>query len=161
MLMRLLRAASPQIHFLRTWSTRLPLLRWHPALQGAVPVARDIAFAISAVLVLLLLPFGTGAAQAHALLDHADPRVGNTVKSPRIVSLWFTQNLESSFSSIEVLDAGGARMNVGNALVDSNDRKLLHVPVRVLPPGTYTVKWHVLSVDTHTSDGVFTFYVGL
>jgi methionine-rich copper-binding protein CopC len=157
--MRLLRAASPQIHFSRTWSTRPPLLRWHPALRGAVPAARDIAFAISAVLVLLLS--GIGAAQAHALLDHADPRVGNTVKSPRIVSLWFTQNLESSFSSIEVLDAGGARMNVGNALVDSNDRKLLRVPIRVLPPGTYTVKWHVLSVDTHTSDGVFTFHVGL
>ena len=148
MLMRLLRAASPQVHFSHTWS-------------AAGPAARDIAFAISAVLLLVLLPFGTGAAQAHALLDHADPRVGNTVKSPRIVSLWFTQNLEGSFSRIEVLDAGGARMNVGNALVDSNDRKLLRVPVRVLPPGTYTVKWHVLSVDTHTSDGVFTFHVGL
>jgi methionine-rich copper-binding protein CopC len=123
-------------------------------------VARDIAFAISAVLLLLLLPYEIGAARAHSLLDHADPRVGNIVKSPRIVSLWFTQNLESSFSGIEVLDAGGARMNVGNALVDSHDRKLLRAPVRVLPPGTYTVKWHVLSVDTHTTDGVFTFRVG-
>jgi copper resistance protein C len=108
----------------------------------------------------LLLPLGSGAAHAHAFLDHADPRVGNTVKSPRIVSLWFTQNLESSFSAIEVLDSKGARMNAGNALVDTNDRKLLRVPVRVLPPGTYTVKWHVLSVDTHTTEGNFTFHVG-
>jgi methionine-rich copper-binding protein CopC len=51
-------------------------------------------------------------------------------------------------------------MNAGNALVDNNDRKLMRVPVKVLPPGTYTVKWHVLSVDTHTSDGSFTFHVG-
>jgi methionine-rich copper-binding protein CopC len=82
------------------------------------------------------------------------------VKSPRIVSLWFTQNLESSFSGIDVLNADGMRMNAGNALVDNNDRKLMRVPVKVLPPGTYTVKWHVLSVDTHTSDGSFTFHVG-
>jgi copper resistance protein C len=109
---------------------------------------------------LLLLRLNTGAAHAHAFLDHAEPRVGNTVKSPRIVSLWFTQNIESAFSSIEVLDANGGRMNVGNAVVDSRDRKLLRVPVRVLPPGAYTVKWHVLSVDTHTTDGSFTFHVG-
>jgi len=112
------------------------------------------------VAALLLLCLGTGAAQAHALLDHADPRVGNTVKSPRIVSLWFTQNLESSFSTINVLDANGTRMNAGNAVVDSRDRKLLRVPVRVLPAGSYTVKWHVLSVDTHTTEGSFTFHVG-
>jgi copper resistance protein C len=119
-----------------------------------------LALGISAVLMLLSLPFGIGAAHAHALLDHADPRVGNTVKSPRIISLWFTQNLEGSFSGIDVLDANGTRMNAGNALVDNNDRKLMRVPVRVLPPGTYTVKWHVLSVDTHTTEGNFTFHVG-
>jgi copper resistance protein C len=112
------------------------------------------------VLLLLLLRLGIGSAQAHAFLDHADPRVGNTVKSPRVISLWFTQNLESAFSTIDVLDSKGARMNVGNALVDTNDRKLLRVPVRVLPAGTYSVKWHVLSVDTHTTEGNFTFHVG-
>ena len=113
---------------------------------------------ISALL-MLLLRLDTGAAYAHAMLDHADPRVGNTVKSPRAVSLWFTQNLESAFSAIDVLDSAGARMNAGNATVDANDRKLLRVSVKALPAGTYTVKWHVLSVDTHTTEGNFTFHV--
>jgi copper resistance protein C len=122
--------------------------------------ALKVVLAICAVVPLLSVPFGIGAARAHAFLDRADPRVGNTVRSPRIVSLWFTQNLESSFSGIDVLNADGTRMNAGNALVDNNDRKLMRVPVKVLPPGTYTVKWHVLSVDTHTSDGSFTFHVG-
>jgi len=103
---------------------------------------------------------GIGAAHAHAFLDHSDPRVGNTVKSPRIVSLWFTQNLESAFSTIDVLNSSGASMNAGRALVDSRDRKLLRVAVKALPAGTYTVRWHVLSVDTHTTDGSFTFHVG-
>jgi methionine-rich copper-binding protein CopC len=125
---------------------------------GLLRMKSELFGMISALLLLLCL--GIGAAHAHAFLDHSDPRVGNTVKSPRIVSLWFTQNLEGSFSTIEVLDANGARMNVGNALVDAKDRKLLRVPVRALPAGTYTVKWHVLSVDTHTTDGNFTFRVG-
>jgi len=121
------------------------------ALLRAVPTLR---------LLPLLLALDIGAVHAHALLDHADPRVGNTVKSPpRTVSLWFTQNLESTFSTIEVLDPNGARMNAGNASVDANDRKLLRVPLKALPAGTYTVKWHVLSVDTHTTEGNFTFHV--
>jgi methionine-rich copper-binding protein CopC len=82
------------------------------------------------------------------------------VKSPpRAVALWFTQNLESAFSTIEVRDASGAQMNAGKASVDASDRKLLRVPVKALPAGTYTVKWHVLSVDTHTTEGNFTFHV--
>jgi copper resistance protein C len=107
----------------------------------------------------LMLPFGAGMAHAHALLDHADPRVGNMVKSPHMVSLWFTQNLEGSFSDIQVLDAGGARVSTGHAAVDTSDHKLLRVPVKALPAGKYTVKWHVLSVDTHITEGNFTFNV--
>jgi copper resistance protein C len=109
--------------------------------------------------VAALSAFRADMAGAHALLDHADPRVGNTVKNPRMVSLWFTQNLEGSFSGIEVLDANGQPVNTGRAVVDSNDRKLLRVPVKALPAGTYTVRWHVLSVDTHTTQGNFTFRV--
>jgi methionine-rich copper-binding protein CopC len=115
--------------------------------------------AISTALLLLTLPLSTGMAHAHALLDHADPRVGNAVKSPRMVSLWFTQNLEGTFSDIQVLDASGARVNTGRAAVDASDRKLLRVPVKALAAGRYTVKWHVLSVDTHTTEGNFTFNV--
>jgi methionine-rich copper-binding protein CopC len=58
--------------------------------------------------------------------------------------------------SVEVLDASGARMNVGNASVDG---KMMQVQVKALPAGTYTVKWHVLSVNTHTTEGNFTFTV--
>jgi copper resistance protein C len=111
------------------------------------------------VLLLLSLRLDVGIADAHALLDRADPRVGNTVKSPHIVSLWFTQNVESAFSTIEVLDSNGARMNAGSAVVDKSDHRLLRVPVKVLPAGTYTVKWRVLSADTHTTQGNFAFHV--
>jgi methionine-rich copper-binding protein CopC len=111
---------------------------------------------LSTSAVLLALAAGGGAADAHALLDHADPRVGNTVKSPRAVSLWFTQNLEGGFSTIEVFDSSGTQVNTGKAVASG---KLLRVGVKALSAGTYTVRWHVLSVDSHTTEGSFTFNV--
>jgi methionine-rich copper-binding protein CopC len=114
-------------------------------------------------LIATLLPglvLGAAPAHAHAFLDRASPRVGSTVRSaPSEVSLWFTQSIEPSFSSAQVRNASGARVDQG-AHVDGSNRALLHVPVSSLPPGTYKVHWRVLSVDTHTTEGNFSFRVG-
>jgi copper resistance protein C len=102
--------------------------------------------------------FATGEATAHAFLDHAEPRVGNTVATaPREVTLWFTQKLEPAFSSITVTNAAGERVDSGKARVSGTQ---MSVPLRPGGPGTYRVNWHVLSADTHTTEGNFTFQVG-
>src|SRR5215468_8672971 len=106
----------------------------------------------------LLLVLAAGAAQAHAFLDHAEPRVGNKIASPpRQVTLWFTQKLEPAFSSVTVTNAAGERVDSGKARVSGNQ---MSVSLRPGGAGTYRVNWRVLSVDTHTSDGSFTFQVG-
>lgn len=98
---------------------------------------------------------------AHAFLDHSDPAVGSTVPtSPAVMHLWFTQQLEPAFSSVTVSDQSGAAVNDGTATIDSSDPTEMTVKLKPLPPGTYTVKWHVLSVDTHTTEGDFNFQVG-
>ena len=99
-------------------------------------------------------------ALAHAALDHAAPRVGSTVaQAPKEVVLWFTEKLEPAFSSIEVRNAQGTSVNAGKAAIGS-DRTQLRVPLKPLPAGTYKVIWQVLSVDTHRTQGNFTFRVG-
>ncbi|MFZ0103951.1 MAG: copper resistance protein CopC [Pseudolabrys sp.] len=35
----------------------------------------------------------------------------------------------------------------------------MRVPLKTLPKGTYKVLWHVLSVDTHRTQGDFSFRV--
>ena len=56
----------------------------------------------------------TGAAHAHAFLDHAEPPVGNKVASPpREVMLWFTQKLEPAFSSVTATGPAGERLDAG------------------------------------------------
>ena len=107
---------------------------------------------------LFLMPLTPIAAQAHAFLDHASPLVGSTVASaPREVSLTFTQNLESAFSSVQVTDANGARVDQGKAQISGNT---MRVGLKASGPGAYHVHWHALSVDTHTTQGSFTFHVG-
>ena len=97
---------------------------------------------------------------AHAHLDHASPAVGSTVaQAPKEVVLWFTNKLEAAFSSIEVRDQKGAVVNSGKSSV-GGDGTQMRVPLKNLPAGTYKVMWRVLSVDTHRTQGDFTFRVG-
>jgi methionine-rich copper-binding protein CopC len=107
---------------------------------------------------LLLTELGTTGAQAHAFLDHASPLVGSTVPAaPHELTLWFTQNLEAAFSTVEVFDSNGGRVDQGKRSISGNT---MHVGLKALVAGTYRVRWHVLSVDTHTTQGSFTFHVG-
>jgi methionine-rich copper-binding protein CopC len=106
----------------------------------------------------LLLLLTAGQASAHAFLERAEPRVGNKVATPpREVTLWFTEKLEAAFSSVTVTNAAGQRVDTGKARVSGNQ---MSVSVRSGGTGTYRVNWHVLSVDTHRTDGDFTFQVG-
>ena len=115
---------------------------------------RILNLATTALLAFLV----STAANAHAFLDHAEPRVGSTVSAaPKEVVLFFSQNLEPAFSTIEVSDASGARVDQGKPKVSATT---MRVGVKPLPPGTYRVRWQVLSVDTHTTEGSFTFQVG-
>jgi len=110
------------------------------------------------ILSALLAVLGNVAAQTHAFLDRASPLVGSTVASaPREVSLTFTQNVEAAFSSVQVTDGNGARVDQGKPQVSGNT---MRVGLKSLSAGTYRVRWQVLSVDTHKTEGSFTFSVG-
>jgi copper resistance protein C len=107
---------------------------------------------------LFLIALGGAAAHAHAFLDHASPLVGSTVGSaPHEVSLTFTQSLEPAFSSVQVTDAKGARVDTGKAQVSGST---MRIGLKSIGPGSYRVHWQVLSVDTHKTQGSFSFQVG-
>jgi methionine-rich copper-binding protein CopC len=95
-------------------------------------------------------------AQAHAFLDHAEPRVGSTVASPSLVELWMTEDLEPIFSTVQVFDAQGRE-------VDEKDLKIrgatMVVSLPKLEAGTFLVKWKAVATDTHRTSGTFNFTV--
>ena len=49
-------------------------------------------------------------------------------------------------------------MDAGKPVAQGEGR-VLQVKLKPLPPGVYTVVWHVTSVDTHKTEGHFTFTV--
>jgi hypothetical protein len=115
---------------------------------------------VAAAVLAGAVTLGAATVQAHAFLDHANPAVGSTVPAaPETVTMWFTQQLEPAFTTATVTDASGNTVGAGPAQVDPNDPMELRVALKKLAPGTYTVAWHALSVDTHTTTGHFTFTV--
>lgn len=99
-------------------------------------------------------------AVAHALLERADPRAGSKTRAaPTEVRLSFTERLEPAYSSARVTSASGDRVDRGDARIDAANATTLRVPLKPLAPGTYRVRWRVVSVDTHVTEGDYTFTV--
>ena len=107
--------------------------------------------AVTAVLTAL-----SGAVSAHAILKHAEPPPrASTNVLPSQVILDFSEALEPRFSSITLQDAQKQRFDKGDAHVAADDPKRLVVDLKPLQPGIYKVIWHAVSVDTHTTEGVY------
>lgn len=101
----------------------------------------------------------TTLAFAHAFLDHATPAVGSSVQgSPSELELTFTQNIVADFSGLSLKAEGGQGVPLGKPVV--GPANTLHARLgRALKPGTYVVSWHVVSVDTHHTQGSYKFTV--
>src|SRR5262245_20752146 len=112
------------------------------------------------IIFFFILMVGSARLEAHAFLKDADPRVGSTVRtSPGQVRIRFTENIEPAVSSIQVFDASGKEVDKRDLHVDSSDHALLQVSQPPMGAGTYKVVWRVVSVDTHVTNGNFTFRI--
>ena len=102
----------------------------------------------------------TSPAFAHAFLQRASPPVGSELPvSPAAVTITYTEGVEPEFSTIEVQNAQGARVDKNDPHLLNGDQTKLSVSLPNLPPGEYTVVWHATSVDTHKTEGRFIFSV--
>ena len=98
---------------------------------------------------------------AHAFLDHAIPGVGMTVSGPvHELGIYFTQGVVTAFSHVHVVSAAGAQIPVSKPVNDPSDQQIVIIRLgRALGTGIFSVSWQVVSVDTHTTQGTFTFTV--
>ena len=112
------------------------------------------------IIALIACATAVTAASAHAFLDHADPKVGSTVQgAPSQVKIWYTEKIIVPFSTVKVTDASGAEVDKGDKHVDPSDGQLFIVGLKPLKPGKYKVAWRVTAIDTHVTQGTFTFEV--
>ena len=88
------------------------------------------------------------------------PPVGGTVPAaPREIRLTFSEAIEPAFSRIELATADGRPIGTAPVTVNPRDNTQLVLALPPLAPGRYRVKWRVVSIDTHATEGDYTFEI--
>ena len=96
---------------------------------------------------------------AHSFPETEIPSAGQTVSTaPAEVTINFDAPIEKLFAKLEVTGADGTNQAVGAPQI-SDDARRMSVKVNSLKPGDYTVKWAVVCIDTHHTEGSYTFTV--
>ena len=94
---------------------------------------------------------------AHAFLQRAAPGAGAKLSAaPKTVALTFSEKLEPAFSGVAVTDMAGRSVVSAPAVIAGTS---MVARLGLLKPGSYRVTWHAVSVDTHRTEGAYSFMV--
>lgn len=101
-------------------------------------------------------------AAAHAVLERSLPVQNQRLQEPpALVETWYSEPLERSLTSLQVLDTQGDPVHVGATLFSGEDPLYAAIAVpQDLGPGIYTVAYQNVSrVDGHAWTGSFSFII--
>ncbi|MNI11139.1 Copper transport protein YcnJ precursor [compost metagenome] len=108
------------------------------------------------ILVMLGLP---SFVSAHANLERSTPLQDAQLKeSPSEIRIQFTEGFDVKLSEISLENDKGT--TIKGKLSSAKDRWLIYT-IPKLDNGIYKVKWQVLSVDTHVTEGSFRFSIAV
>ncbi|HSU90650.1 MAG TPA: copper resistance CopC family protein [Sporolactobacillaceae bacterium] len=111
--------------------------------------AAEIAIAMSIAIV----------ASAHSFPESQTPSAGQKLAAaPAEVTINFDAPIEKLFAKLEVTGADGKNEAAGAPQI-SDDGRRMSVKVASLKPGDYIVKWAVVGIDTHHTEGSYTFSI--
>ncbi|MDD4913962.1 MAG: copper resistance protein CopC [Methylococcales bacterium] len=99
-------------------------------------------------------------ALAHAILVKSQPTKDETVsQAPKQVDLWFNDAVRGEYKALAVIDSSGKRVDNHDVEQSLTDGSHIYATVGNLAPGKYTVRYRVVSEDTHIVTGKFEFSV--
>jgi methionine-rich copper-binding protein CopC len=116
---------------------------------------------VKSVLTLALTLCACGTAYAHAHLLQSAPTADAVVTAaPDVLRLDFSEGIQLGFTGVTLHGPDGGIASTGHARLAPKDDKEVLVPLPwVLTKGKYTVEWHALSKDGHTTRGSYGFSV--
>lgn len=95
---------------------------------------------------------------AHAIMVKSQPVVDSTIaESPTQIDVWFNDKVGSEYKALAVIDNTGKRVDNKDIVQETFDQSHIYVTVPKLAPGTYTVRYRVVSIDTHIVTGKYNF----
>ncbi|NOT11801.1 MAG: copper resistance protein CopC [Methylococcaceae bacterium] len=97
---------------------------------------------------------------AHAIMVKSQPVEGAVLtESPKQVDVWFNDKVGSEYKALAVIDSTGKRVDNKDVTQETFDQSHLYSTLQSLSPGTYTVRYRVVSIDTHIVTGKFQFSI--
>lgn len=116
------------------------------------------------ILALLLTSLGSAPVSAHAVPERTYPEMNTAVPvMPALIEVWFSEEVKSEGTKLEVLKLDGTKVDLGNTTLDLQDpnRSLVTVGVHQgLDNGAYVVQWtSVSAVDGDSVSGSYQFIV--
>ncbi|WP_169445411.1 copper resistance protein CopC [Paenibacillus terrigena] len=115
-----------------------------------------IGWLVCVMVLFVLFPQGV---DAHAQIQRSSPAAESELSgAPREIRITYTENINGDLSTATLWTESGGSVSV--KLSTENDNVLILTPSSDLADGVYKVKWQVLSVDTHVTEGSFRFAVG-
>ncbi|WP_199624148.1 copper resistance CopC/CopD family protein [Paenibacillus alkalitolerans] len=123
-------------------------------------MTRHFVCFIAVLLILPALLFAAPApASAHAYVKASDPKQESELDaSPERITVTFTENIDTDVSKLTLSDENGKEVPAELSGAGDNGLKLTFPK---LADGVYKVRWQVLSVDSHVTEGTFRFSVGV
>ncbi|MFN8530475.1 MAG: copper resistance protein CopC [Anaerolineae bacterium] len=100
---------------------------------------------------------------AHATLIEATPGYNAILDgSPGEIRLRFSEPLEPMYSRINLANASGNLIDIGETFIDPADPTVMWITPPSLPDGVYSVEWRALSAaDGHPTLGSYPITIGL
>lgn len=118
-------------------------------------ITKTIKTSLLAVTLLCPVP-----AFAHAILVKSQPAKDETVtESPKQIDLWFNDAVRSEYKALAVIDSTGKRVDNHDVAQSLTNGANIYATVPTLAPGTYTIRYRVVSEDTHIVTGKFEFTI--
>ena len=106
---------------------------------------------------LTLMPL---TAFSHAIMVRSLPEENAIITvSPKQVDVWFNDKVGSEYKAVAVLDSKGNRVDNKDVQQELLDGSHLFCTIPNLLPDTYTVRYRVVSIDTHIVTGKFQFTI--
>ncbi|NOT83502.1 MAG: copper resistance protein CopC [Methylococcaceae bacterium] len=120
-------------------------------------IKTDHLFSLFLLSISFILPVNSF---AHAILVKSEPAKDSILNTaPQKIDVWFNDKVGSEFKALAVIDSNGKRLDNKDVQQETFDESHLYATVQPLAAGTYTVRYRVVSVDTHIVTGKFQFTV--
>lgn len=120
----------------------------------------NVSLSVAAISLIFFTAF-PASVLAHAIMVKSSPEKDSTIdRSPAQVDIWFNEKVRSAHKSLAVISSAGQRVDNKDIQQEALDPSHIYTSIPDLPPDTYTVRYRVISADTHVVSGKFSFTIG-